>query len=565
MKTISLKFLWTAVRQFASLGMALSCMLLMALAAAAQTSEPTQQPDQQSPQPQSTQTPLVSRPIPERTIGLEPGKVVRWTVRDAIVAALENNVDIELERENTRLAQYDLLAAQGVYDPLTTSMINYNSVTAANTRLFSGTSAPATTSDTTTYNFGIEQMIEKSGGLFKINFNNRRNENNFGQLSPEYSPALSFQISQPIFKNFAVDQNRRQIRVSKKRLDLSDAIFRQKTIEIISRVQQAYWSLALAIQNEKIVRESVELAETQMRNNQRQVDVGTLAPIDVINAATLVETRRTQVFQTMNGVAQAENELKFLTADGPTADLWNAKIEPVESFDVQPVVLPLADAQRLAVENRPELKQLGLQKEINLIDIDFFRNQAKPQIDFIASYTMNGVGGAPRVSAADVAPNFIGGYGTSLSNLFKNDFRNWVVGVNFSLPLRNRTARANLGRAQVTEKQIESQTRRLLQNMEVEVRNAVQAVETAKLRIESSREARKYAKQQLDGEERRFAAGLSTTFFVLQRQTDLSQARFTELQALADYNRSIAELQRVISTTLSENSIDIKSELKPVK
>ncbi|MBK7597474.1 MAG: TolC family protein [Acidobacteria bacterium] len=200
-------------------------------------------------------------------------------------------------------------------------------------------------------------------------------------------------------RNYKVDTARRQIYINKKRLDLSDAVFRQRAIEIISRVQQAYWDLAFSIRDEEIQRDAVKLAETQLNNNKRQVEVGTLAPIDVVSAATQVETRRQQVFVSMNTVSQAENALKALCVDGPGDSLWNAQIVPVETFDVRPVVIPLEDAFRLARENRPEIKQLFLQKEINKIDIDFFRNQAKPQIDLVATYQTAGLGGSPRVAA----------------------------------------------------------------------------------------------------------------------------------------------------------------------
>lgn len=614
--TVGLISLGAAARRLTSLVLAVSCALPMALPVAAQDpatpQQPTQQPQQQpaqqptptvpqsQPAAQDIPNPSLSRPIGERTVGLDPGKVVRWTMRDAILAALDKNVDIELERENVRLAQWDVIAAQGVYDPLTSSFVGYNSNTSANTRQFSGTDATTTTSNTISYNFGWQQLIQKTGGSYQANFNNQRNTNNFGVLSPQYNPQLNFSITQPLFKGYKIDQNRRQIRIFKKRLDLSDAQFRRRAIEIISTVQQAYWDLALAIQNEKVARDSVTLAETQLRNNQRQVEVGTLAPIDVTNAAALLESSRTDVFRVMNQVAQAENALKALTVDGPNDDLWGARIEPVEKFEVQPLVMPLNDALKLAMENRPEIKQFALQRDINQVDVDFYRNQAKPQIDLVGTYATNGVGGTslrpdnttcsdpftvnnqkvcafpvvnqvgndfvlgvqqvPFTSVPGTADNFVGGYGTSLRNLFKNSFRTWSVGVNFSLPLRNRVAKANLARAREVDKQIDLQTRRQLQDIEVEVRNAIQAIETTKLRIESSHAARIYAEQQLEGENKKFQAGLSSTFLVLQRQTDLSQARFTELQALADYNKSVATLQRVISTTLTSNNIEVKSD-----
>ncbi len=550
------KSLRAFARHFASLSLAICCALTAVLPAAAQDAAPTQATPQNQQQQASSDDP-VSRPIPQRTVGLEPGKIARWTLRDAILAALENNPDIEIERTNVRQAGFDLLAAEGAYDPVSTQGFNYRATTQPNTRPFSGADSPSLTSKNLTFNFGHQGLIFNTGANYQVNFNNSRFSSNFSLFTAQYDPQLNFSITQPLFRNFKIDPNRRQIQITRKRLDLSDAVFRQRAIEIISRVQQAYWDLAFAIKDEEIQRDSVKLAETQLSNNKRQVEVGTLAPIDVISAATQLESRRQQVFAAMNSVAQAENALKNLTLGQGNSDLWRALIVPVESFDAQPVVLPLEDAQKLAVENRPELRQFALQKDINKTDINFFRNQAKPQIDLVGGYATFGTGGNPRAPGS-VIDDFIGGYGTGLRNLFSNDFRQWNIGVNISIPWRNRTAKANLGRAVEEEKKIEWQTRRQLQNIEVEVRNAVQSVETAKMRIDASRAAREYAEKQLEGEEKKFAAGLSTTFFILQRQNELAVARGSELRALADYNKAVAELQRVISTTLSSNSVEIK-------
>lgn len=552
-------------RQLVGLTLAVCCALIISATAMAQ--DQTQNPQTQQP---------TARPIPQRTVGLEPGKVARWTLRDAILAALDKNVDIELERETTRLAQYDLFAAQGVYDRNTTAALSYGAFTQANTRLFSGTSATTTAQQTLTYNAGVSQLLERGGGDYQINFNNTRQTNNFGTLSPQYNPQLNFTFTQPLFRGYKIDANRRLIKIAKKTLDLNDALFRQRAIEIIARVQQAYWDLAFAIKDEEIQRDSVKLAETQLNNNKRQVEVGTLAPIEVIQSATVLESRRQQVFVAMNTVSQAENALKALTVGSPSDELWMTQIVPVESFDVKPISLPLSDAFKLATENRPELKQFAVQKDINQINIDFYRNQAKPQIDFIASYNIIGVAGQrnsqnplalsvpacidgqPPPSSGCLPANLLGGYFKSVGNLFKNDFRNWSVGVSIQIPWRNSIAKANLGRSIEQTKQIELQTRRMVQDIELEVRNAVQSLETAKMRIEASTAARIYAEQQLEGEEKKFAAGLSVTFFVLQRQTDLSVARGSELRAQADYNKAVAELQRVVSTTLSSNSVEVK-------
>jgi outer membrane protein len=578
---------------------AIFCASLITMSAAAQ--------DTQAPQSAAIQTQdIVARPIPKRTVGLEPGKIVRWTLRDAILAALEKNVEIDLERENTRMLQYDLIATQGFYDPRTTSEIFYNRSSRATAARDQGLVGNDNTisNRSLTYNFGVTKNLERWGGILQADFSNVRASSNQSTLTSEYRPSMVFQFTQPLFKNFGIDSTRRNIKVTKKQLDLTDAQFRQRVIQIISQVTEAYWDLSQAIKNETVQRDSVSLAETFLNNTKRQVEVGTLAPIEVVSAATSLESRRQSVFQAMNQVGITENALKNLTASGPDDELWSSIIEPVEPFDIKPVSLPVADAIKIARENRPEVRQLNLSKEINKIDIDFFRNQAKPQIDLIASYRTDGLAGASplvpvqncsnpftdpvtgQLVCASVAPGiqngafapivnttpfvqsqiqpiadrFIGGYGTAIGNMFKNDFRTWGVGVAISLPLRNRTAKANLGKSLEAERRIDLQTRQLLQNIDVEVRNAVQAVETAMMRIDAARAAEQYARQQLEGEQKKFDAGLQSTFFVLDRQNQLSIAQLSKLQAEADYNKAIANLYRVMATTLSNNGITLPQE-----
>ena len=586
---------------------AIFCASLISMPAVAQDSQP-------APSSSIQIQDIVARPIPQRTVGLTPGKVVKWYLRDAIEAALEKNIDIELERENVRMIQYDLIAAQGFYDPTATSRILYNSLGRATALRDQGLDGGNTiTSKSYTYNFGMTKNLERGGGFLQADFFNVRSSSNTSQLSTEYTPTLVFQFSQPLFRDYKIDQGRRNIKVAKKRLDLTDAQFRQRVIQIISDVTQAYWNLSLAIKNEVVQRESVSLAETFLNNTKRQAEVGTLALVEVVSAASALESRRQSVFQAMNNVGIAENTLKNLTASGPNDELWSSLIDPLESFDAKSASVPVEDAIKLAHENRPEIRQQTLSKEINKIDVDFYRNQAKPQIDLIASYRTDGLGGTPGVSSGvadscsnptfvipddpssrvcneivvgrDAAGNFIptvrslpfranvpferraliddqftGGYGTALGNLFKNQFRTWSVGVQISLPLRNRTAKANLGKFLEQDRQIDLQTRQLMQRIEVEVRNAVQAVETAKMRIDAAEAATKFARQQLDGEEKKFAAGLQPAYFVLERQNQLSVAQISELQAKADYNIAIANLQRVMSTTLTSNSIELKQE-----
>lgn len=546
----------------------------------------------QTPIPPSAQGGAIQPPdikpraIPQRSLGLDSNNVVRWTLKDAILAALERNVDIQIERENVRLAEFDLSGSRGVYDPTFTSTMEFdpvriaNATPAAQTTTSSGTVIAAVgntfTTNTLTMNFGINRQIEKTGASFSASFNNNRINSNRSTFDPQYSPSLSFSYTQPLMRNRKIDNNRRQIKLLKKQLDLSDSVFRQKAIQIIASVQQAYWNLAFALRDEEIQRDSVKLAETQLTNNQRQVEVGTLAPIDVVSAATTVETRRISVFTSMATVSQAENALKQLIAEGPDSEIWKARILPLETFEMQPIPLNIDDALKIARENRPELKQFALQKDINAANIEYFKDQTKPQIDFFAVYTPNGIAGDPSASTyittttngvtttrTIVDDRFNGGYFTGLKNMFTNKYSTARFGLTISVPWKNRTAEANLGRALETTKQIDLQVRKQVQDIETQIRNDLMSLEMTRLRVQAAQAGEEYARQQLLGEEKRFAAGLTTTFFVLQRQNDLAVAKGSLIRALTDYNIQVSLLQQHIGTTLSQNNIEVKSDAAP--
>lgn len=554
-----------------------SSLRMLILAGALATVAAAQTPPAAAAQ---TKTPLrvqpstLSQAIPDQLGGVDAKRVVRWMLRDAIMAALQKNPDIEVARQNVRLAQYDILAAQGFYDPVASSTLFYNSQKTPNVSPFSGSSQNFVQNNTLAYDFGYSQQVERTGGNYQVTFNNSRVTSNASSLATSYSPLLTATLTQPLMRNFSIDANRYLIQINKKKLDLSDAQFRQQVIQIIATVQQAYWDLAFAIRNEEIQRDSLKLAEKQLSDNQEQARVGTLAQLDVVNAAAQVETVRQQVFQAMQTVAQAQDTLKSLTVQGPADELWTANLAPAEAFELKPFTLSLAEALKLALANRPEVRQFAVQKQMNEIDVKFFRNQTRPEVDLIASYSVVGVAGSAATSldqngvpqAAAVPPQFVGGYFTALGTLVKNSFPTWRAGVSVSLPLRNRTAQANLGSALETGRQLDTQLRKQLQSIEVDVRNAYHALEATRLQYGAARTAREYAEQQLLGEQQKFAAGLSTTFLVLQRQTELAQARGNEAQTLTNYTNAIAAMQLAISSTLTDNNIQIQSgEDNPMK
>jgi outer membrane protein len=312
----------------------------------------------------------------------------------------------------------------------------------------------------------------------------------------------------------------------------------------------------------------------------------------------------------VQNVAIAENNLKILIFKDPQSPEWSSQITPTDApkFDTSPVNID--DALKTARENRPELRRLRLQNDINAIDIQFFKNQTKPQVDLVGTFALTGLAGnslatvvppgstqplivgnpltnpsafllneiqniqraqglpvaVPPVTAVTanvVNPTLVGGYGQNLQNLFGGQTRNITVGVAISIPFKNKTAEANLAGARIQQEQLAASTRSQEQVIEVDVRNSAQAVESSRLRVLSARESRVNAEMQLEGEQRLYQVGRSTTFLLFQRENALANARASELRAETDYNKAIADLQRATSTTLRANNVVVDTPNQP--
>ncbi|MEO8647612.1 MAG: TolC family protein, partial [Acidobacteriota bacterium] len=233
-------------------------------------------------------------------------------------------------------------------------------------------------------------------------------------------------------------------------------------------------------------------------------------------------------------------------------------IIPVSPIDLDPPRVSVETAVPEALKNRPEISQLETNAEVNRIDQRYFRDQTKPQIDLIGTYTSQGLAGTPNPNRT-VPQNLAGGYLNSLGNLFGQDYPTYRVGFAISLPWGNTTAKANLGRSLVEANRIRNQRAQVEQTIEAEVRNAIQALRSAEARLASALAARTAAEQLAESEQRQFRAGTATFFLVSQRQTELLSARGRELQAQTDLNRDISEFQRATGTTLSANNVTVSS------
>ncbi|MGA9995793.1 MAG: TolC family protein, partial [Pyrinomonadaceae bacterium] len=559
-----------------------------------------------------------SRPVPPlpnlSRLGVNSDNTITLTLNEAIRRALENNNDIEVARDDVRLAETTLRSLQGVYDPTFSfnPLINNQVQSQQSTLSGSNTSPNVSTTDIQANN-SLTKFFSTGGGNYQFFFNNNRRTTNsrFNTLNPVFSASLGVTFTQPLLRDRSIDNNRRQIRIQRKRLEQSDADFRRRTIDVIQLVQRAYWDLVFSLRDQQIQIENLNLTRENLRRVEAQIGAGAAAPLARAEVQTELANRESNLLISSQNVSIAENNLKQLIFKDTQSNLWSAQLTPTDqpNFDSNPV--NLNDALTEARANRPELRRLHLQGDINDIDLKYFKNQTKPRIDIQSTFATTGLAGTPTTAASSlisgtlplisgdpnldasaflldqinqlriaqglgnaVVPNvtvqdsqvsqaLVGGYGRTLRNLLGFGTRNVVVGVNIEIPFRNRTAEANLAGARIQRSQLEASTRLQEQAVEVEVRNSAQAVETARRRVLTARAARENAELQLAGEQRLYQVGRSTTFLLFQRENALANARNAELRAETDYNKAIADLQRATSTTLRANNVIVETPTVP--
>lgn len=509
-------------------------------------------------------------------VGVDMASQKPMTLAETIALALENNSDIEVTRKNVRIAEFDLQAARGVYEPRFSGQAFYDLSTVPNVSIFS--SNQTTTQGTLVGNAGLTGFVPRFGTVLNATFNNQRltTDNSISILSPQYNSSLGFSLTQPLFRGRGIDQQRRTIEISKKNLSLTDTQFRQRSIEIVTTVERVYWDLTYALRNLQVQRDGVKDAKDQLEHNRRLVDEGQLAPIDIVASETQVANYEQAVYEALNVVNQTENTLKNLIAPNRNDTIWNEALIPVDSVDLRVPAISLTEALDAAIQNRPELNTNQVQKELNQIDQRYYRNQSRPQIDLVASYNSAGIGG---IQNPDFNPTFPTACSTDptspacqqqqanlalltgnpFSGIFANRYPTYRVGIQFNLPLfGDKTSRAQLGRARVEGERLEVQREALEQTVQAEVRNAIQAVRTAEARLRSASVARENTTKQYESEQRKLDAGQSEIYRVLERQTALTAARSNELRARTDLNKAIADLQRATGNSLKANNVEPK-------
>ncbi|HQX55737.1 MAG TPA: TolC family protein [Pyrinomonadaceae bacterium] len=563
-------------------------VMLLAFGTAARAQQPTPTPtpsDTQTVAPENLQgVPAIApnyrsddRSLPDLgRVGVDMTRQKSLTLRETIELALSNNRDIEVSRKTARMAEFDLQSTRGFFQPRLSGQTYYDHTTTPNVSIFSNNQKA--TQGTLLGNAALQAFAPQYGTIFTGAFNNTRvtTDNPISILSPQYNSTLSFAVTQPLFRGRKIDAARRTIEIFKKNLSLTDTQFRQRSIEIVAGAEKAYWDLAFALRNLQVQRDSVRDAKSQLEHSRRLAEEGQLAPIDVVASETQVANFEQAVYDALNVVNLTENALKNLISANRSDVIWSEALTPVDPVELDTPRTTLTEAMDAALSNRPELELNRAQRDINAIDQRLYRDQQKPQIDFIASYSSSGVGGtqnpdfspsfptpcttAPTSPAcAQQQANLALLTGNPLSGIFANRYPTFRFGVQFNLPLfGDKTAGALLGKSKVEAERIDTQREQIEQGVQVEVRNALQAIRTNEARLRAAAVARDNSAKQYDSEQRKLDAGQSDIYKVLERQTALAVARSNELRARTELNKAIAELERATGNSLKAKNIEPK-------
>ena len=445
------------------------------------------------------------------------------------------------------------------FDPVFTTTVGWaHNSTPQSSTFITGTSALITQGATTA--MGYSQAFS-TGTAFSLNFNSATSDSNSirNTVNPSISSGLTLNFVQPLLQGFGRSMNARYLVISRNNREASDLLFKQQVIQTVSQVANLYWDLVGFNENVRVVREALELANKLHEDNQKQVEIGTLAPISIVQAEAEVAARQQDLTLAETQVQQQEVILiNALSKDGiASPSVSQAHIIPTTrlSIPTSEPVQPIQDLIGMALQGRPELAQARIGVTNTDIALKGTRNELLPQLNIVGSMTNNALAGQQFSAAAPLSPFFQGGLGTALSQVFSRNFPTYSVGVQLNVPVRNRAAQADMAAAILMYRQAEIRMRQSENEVRLEVRNALIGLQQARARMEAATKSRILQEQTLDAEQKKYALGASTIYLVIQVQRDLSSAREVEVAAINNYAKARVEIDRATGQTVVRNNI----------
>ncbi|MDP9360867.1 MAG: TolC family protein [Acidobacteriota bacterium] len=475
-------------------------------------------------------------------------RAMRLSLDDAIHTTLERNIGVQLQRYDLRMSGEQLTGAYGVFDPFASATLNRSSSQSPALSAFDASGLGLTNA-----NASIRDVIPTGGSVSVSTTNQRFTRKGAGTtISPGFSTGLGFGFTQPLARNFGVDITRRGITIARNTLGINREAFRGVLLDTTSAVEQAYYDLIYARRFVDVVKEALFLARDQSRITQIRIDVGASAPLDILQPRVQIATSEENLINAVANVRAAEDRLRALLNVVP--EDWDRPIIPTDSIGYTPMTVNVAEAVARAYQLRPEIKENQLTTATRQVTYQYARNQILPQFDLNLGYNVAGAAGTVITSTPGLTST---GYSNALQQVFRNDFPGWNVGLTIGVPVFNYSARAEKARAHLDMERSQTFEAQARQNIDIDVRTAARAIDTAAKDIAATGTAREAAEENVNAERKRYENGMTTLFQVLQIQQQLSDARARELQALVGYNKAIAAYHRAVGDLLDTRNITV--------
>jgi outer membrane protein TolC len=501
------------------------------------------------------------QPAPPQTAPAAPatpsgGPELQITSDEAVRMALENNLGIQAARLSPEAQAFDVAATRAAYAPILFTNTTKNSNSNPPINFLSGNEF--ITNEGMRTNAGVAQQIRWGGGRYQASIDGSRNTTSdpTDPFNPRLASNFNFSFTQPLLRNFAIDATRQQLLVGQKQKEIVDVQLQQQIAQTTRRVRSAYFDLVGAYGQLDVARQTLGLAQKSLKDNEQRVEVGTLPPIDIIEAQAEVSRNEEGVIVAESRIKTLEDALRTLIMNPAQQDFWTARLTPAEQPVLTPQPVDIEGAVANALGNRTDLVQARKQLDQTDVNLRFAKNQRLPNIDAVVNYGLAGVAGTRTLYEYDASglPTAVGvaqrSFSDALHDIFGNEFKTWSVQLQVSYPIGQSQWEATLAQTRIQRQQDVTQIQQLEMEIARQVRDAARQVETSLKRVDATKKAREFAEKNLDAEQKRMTVGLSTTFQLLQAQRRLAEQRLAELTAVIDYNRALVNLQAVQTVPL---------------
>lgn len=484
---------------------------------------------------------------------LPPGEKIELSLEQAIRLALENTLDLDVSSLTYEKSAFGIGSAKGYFDPGVEVDVNANRTQEAS---FSQIAATDTKNQTGNLIFGGNLL---SGGTYNLTWANTRTDSQipgFTLFNPRLVSTLSVGATQPLLRNFGKTVTNRLVVQAQYGRDSSAWAFVSQVQTTVQNVDGAYWDLAYARALLASRQEALAIAKDLNRITQIKIDVGTLAPIDIVQTEVTVAQREQDIITAEGLIGDAEDRLKRLLNVRNLPD-WQRPVIPTELPTMEPITIGVEDGMRQALQTRPEIRQALIDIQSKSLTLVYTKSQLKPRLDLSASYGLSGLGAQQTYTLPDGSPGSIA-YGDAFSNIFNANYPAWSVGLVFAIPIFNQTAKGNAAIASSDVELSRTNLAIMKQNLWLEVRTAARNVDTALRTVAAAKKSRELAERNLDAEKKKFENGMSTTFQVSSIQNDLTNARAVELQSYAAYVKFRTAWHKAIGDILDWKNVKLE-------